>query len=99
MHLQIQDIKSKRSAACNSMHFISSCLFWHGEADLLGEGLFDLDGILEADCLGEVLALLARHEYRDVLTLFLRNLFAFGLRNLQISDQHLVHKGDKYRAL
>ena len=60
-----------------------SCLFRDGEADLLGERLFDLDGVLEADRLGEVLALLARHEHGYVLALLLRNLLALCLGNLK----------------
>ena len=60
-----------------------SFLLWHGEADLLGERLFDLDGVLEADRLGEVLALLAGHEHGHVLALLLRNLLTLCLRNLK----------------
>ena len=60
-----------------------SCLFRDGEADLLGERLFDLDGVLEADRLGEVLALLARHEHGHILALLLGNLLALGFWHLQ----------------
>ena len=60
-----------------------SCLFRDGEADLLGERFLDLDGVLEADRLGEVLALLARHEHGHILALLLGNLLAFGFGHLQ----------------
>ena len=69
----------------------SSCLFRDGEADLLGEGLFDLDGVLEADRLGEVLALLARHEHGYVLALLLRNLLALCLGNLKQEGNVLIN--------
>ena len=61
---------------------MTSCLFRDGEADLLGERLFDLDGVLEADRLGEVLALLARHEHGHILALLLGNLLALGFWHL-----------------
>ena len=70
---------------------MTSCLFRDGEADLLGERLFDLDGVLEADRLGEVLALLARHEHGHVLALLLGNLLALGF-------WHLQRKGSTYRV-
>lgn len=49
-------------------------LLGHGDADLLGDLLLDIDGVLGADCLGELFAFFARNIDREVLTAFVRNL-------------------------
>ena len=43
----------------------------------------DLDGVLEADCFGEVLALLLGHVDRGVGALLRGHGLALGLRNLE----------------
>ena len=55
-------------------------LIWGSESSL------NLDGILEADRLGKVLALLFRHVNRDVGALLGGNRLALCLPNLKISD-------------